>query len=279
MRVLVIAFLFGWAAFPARADEVLLQRPDIRKALAYIESSHEKTLATQVTIAEIPAPTFHEAERAKYMADQFRLRGLKNVEIDKQGNVLGWRDGETQDILVLAAHLDIAFDKNVNTKVRKDGPRWHGPGLADNSRGLAALLNVVEALKESNIRTRRTILFVANVGEEGLGDLNGVKYLFNESVFRSRLKEFVAIDGTNPANITTGGTGSKRYSVTLHGPGGHSFANFGRPSAIHAASRIIGRISDWDVPKSPKTTFTVGKISGGTSVNAIAEECWIPVRC
>ena len=112
----------------ALADDALLQRPDIKKALAYIESSHEKTLATQVTIAEIPAPTFHESERAKYMAEQFRLRGLKNVEIDKQGNVLGWRDGETQDILVLAAHLDIAFDRNVNTKVRKDGPRWYGPG-------------------------------------------------------------------------------------------------------------------------------------------------------
>jgi acetylornithine deacetylase/succinyl-diaminopimelate desuccinylase-like protein len=273
MRVLAVAFLIGYAAFPALADEALLQRPEIRKALAYIESSHEKTLATQVTIAEIPAPTFYESERAKYMADQFRVRGLKNVEIDKQGNVLGWRDGDKEDVLVLAAHLDIAFDKTVNTKVRKDGPRWYGPGLADNSRGLAALLNVIEALREGDIRTRRTILFLANVGEEGLGDLNGVKYLFNESVFRSRLKEFVAIDRTNPANITTGGTGSKRYAVTLHGPGGHSYNNFGRPSAIHAAGRIIERISDWEVPKSPKTTYTVGKISGGTSVNAIAEEC------
>ena len=273
MRLLFVAFLFAFAVFPALADDPLLQRPEIKKALAYIESSHERTLATQVTIAEIPAPTFHESERAKYMAEQFRLRGLKNVEIDKQGNVLGWRDGETQDTLVLAAHLDIAFATNVNTKVRKDGPRWYGPGLADNSRGLAALLNVVEALNESDIKTRRTILFVANVGEEGLGDLNGVKYLFKESAFRSRLKEFVAIDGADPGNIATGGTGVKRYSVTLHGPGGHSYRNFGRPNAIHAAGRIIERISDWDVPKSPKTTFSVGRISGGTSVNAIAEEC------
>jgi acetylornithine deacetylase/succinyl-diaminopimelate desuccinylase-like protein len=273
MRTFLVVSLFGCAVLPALADDAFLQRPDIRKALAYIESSHEKTLATQVTIAEIPAPTFHESERAKYMAEQFRLRGLKNVEIDKQGNVLGWRNGETQDILVLAAHLDIAFATTVNTKVRKEGPRWYGPGLADNSRGLAALLNVVEAPDESNIKTRRTILFVANVGEEGLGDLNGVKYLFNESVFRSRLKEFVGIDGINPATITTGATGVKRYSVTLHGPGGHSYSNFGRPSPIHAAGRIIERISDWDVPNSPKTTFSVGKISGGTSVNAIAEEC------
>src|SRR5688572_15772086 len=273
MRLLFVAFLFAYSVFPALADDPLLQRPEIRKALAYIEGSHEKTLATQVTIAEIPAPTFHESERAKYMAGQFRLRGLKNVEIDKQGNVLGWRDGDTQDILVLAAHLDIAFDRNVNTKVRKDGPRWYGPGLADNSRGLAALLNVVEAMDEGKIKTRRTILFVANVGEEGLGDLNGVRYLFNESAFRGRIKEFVAIDGISAERITTGGTGSKRYSVTVHGQGGHSFTNFGRPSAIHAAGRIIERISDWDVPNSPKTTFTVGRISGGTSVNAIAEEC------
>jgi acetylornithine deacetylase/succinyl-diaminopimelate desuccinylase-like protein len=273
MRFLVVAPLVACATFAALGDDALLQRPDIKKALAYIESSHEKTLATQVIIAEIPAPTFHESERAKYMAEQFRQRGLKNVEIDKQGNVLGWRDGETQDVLVLAAHLDIAFDENVNTKVRKDGPRWYGPGLADNSRGLAALLNVAEALNEGNIQTRRTILFVANVGEEGLGDLNGVKYLLNESGFRGRLKEFVAIDGANPANIFTGGTGVKRYAVTLHGPGGHSYNNFGRPSAIHAAGRIIERISDWDVPKSPTTTFSVGKISGGTSVNAIADYC------
>ena len=120
-------------------------RPDVRQALAYIESHHQQNLDSQVTIAEIPAPTFHEGERAKYMAEQFRKVGLTNVEIDKQGNVLGWREGEVPDTFVLAAHLDISFAVGVNTKVRKDGNRWYGPGLGDDSRGLADLITIAEA--------------------------------------------------------------------------------------------------------------------------------------
>jgi len=260
-------------SLPSFADDALLQRPDVKKALEFIESSQEKTFASQVAIAEIPAPTFHEGERAKYMAGEFRRVGLKNVEIDKQGNVLGWRDGDVQDTFVLAAHLDIAFEPGVNTKVRKDGARWYGPGLSDDSGGLAALLTIAEAMNQAGLKTHDTILFMANVGEEGNGDLNGVRYLFKESPHRNRLRAFISIDGTSPARITTGGTGVKRYLVTLHGPGGHSYGNFGRPSSIHAAGRIIDHMADWEVPKVPKTTFNVGRISGGTSVNAIAEEC------
>ena len=269
LPLLVLAsFSFcGWAA------DALPQRDEVKKALAYIEASHERTLASQVTIAEIPAPTFHEAEKAKYMASEFRRVGLANVEIDKQGNVLGWREGEVKDTFVVAAHLDISFAPGVNTKVRKEGARWYGPGLSDDSRGLAALLVMAEAMNHAGVRTHQTILFVANVGEEGLGDLNGVRYLFKESPFRDRLREFISIDGTNPGRIVTGGTGVKRYRVTLRGPGGHSYGNFGRPSTIHAAGRIIDRLADLEVPKAPKTTFNVGRISGGTAVNAIAEEC------
>ncbi len=257
----------------AFADDLSLQRADVKKALAFIEASHQKTLDLQVMIAEIPAPTFHESERAKFMAGEFRKVGLKNVEIDKQGNVLGWRDGEVQDTFVLAAHLDIAFEPGVNTKVRKDGARWYGPGLADDSRGLAELLVIAEAMNVAGIKTHQAILFVANVGEEGNGDLNGVRYLFSESPHRARLREFISIDGVLPGRITTGGTGVKRYLVTLHGPGGHSYVDFGRPSSIHAAAGIIHYVSNIEVPKSPKTTFNVGRITGGTSVNAIAEEC------
>jgi acetylornithine deacetylase/succinyl-diaminopimelate desuccinylase-like protein len=255
------------------ADDALVRRDDVKKALVYIETSHEKTLASQVTIAEISAATFHEGERARYMAGEFRRLGLRGVEIDKQGNVLGWRDGQSPDAFVLAAHLDIAFAPGVNTKVRKEGARWYGPGLADDSRGLASLLTIVEAMNHAEIKTRQTILFVANVGEEGNGDLNGVRYLFKESPYRSRLREFISIDGTSAARIVNGGTGVKRYLITLRGPGGHSYGNFGRPSPIHAAGRIIDRFADTPVPKVPKTTFNVGRISGGTSVNAIAEEC------
>jgi acetylornithine deacetylase/succinyl-diaminopimelate desuccinylase-like protein len=273
MRFLVVACgvlsfsLLGFAAEP------LTQRADVKRALAFIEHAQEKTLASQVTIAEIPSPTFHEGERAKFMAEEFRRVGLTKVEIDKQGNVVGWREGETQDTFVVAAHLDIAFAVGVDTKVRKEGGRWHGPGLADDSRGLASLLTMVEALNDAGIKTHQTLLFVANVGEEGNGDLNGVRYLFKESPYRARLREFISIDGTSPGRIVNGGTGVKRYLVTLHGPGGHSYGNFGRPSPIHAAGRVIDHLADMQVPKVPKTTFNVGKISGGTSVNAIAEEC------
>jgi tripeptide aminopeptidase len=269
MRLLLLVV----AAAPIFAADALPQRDYVKKALQYIEANHEKTLASQVTIAEIPAPTFHEAEKAKYLASEFRRVGLTKVEIDKQGNVLGWREGEVKDTFVVAAHLDISFAPGVNTKVRKEGARWYGPGLSDDSRGLAALLVIAEAMNHGGIRTHQTILFVANVGEEGLGDLNGVRYLFKESPYRDRLREFISIDGTNPARIVTGGTGVKRYQVTLRGPGGHSYGNFGRPSPIHAAGRIIDRLADLEVPKTPKTTFNVGRISGGTAVNAIAEEC------
>jgi len=269
MRLTFLA-LCGFLAF---ADDALPERDDVKKALAHLGASHERTLASQVTIAEIAAPTFHEAERAKYMASEFRRVGLANVEIDRQGNVLGWRKGSVEDTLVLAAHLDISFAVGVNTKVRKEGARWYGPGLGDDSRGLAALLAIVEAMNHGGVKTRQTILFVANVGEEGLGDLNGVRYLFKDSPYRDRLREFISIDGTDPARIVTGGTGVKRYLVTLSGPGGHSYGNFGRPSPIHAAGRIIDRLADMATPKDPKTTFNVGRISGGTAVNAIAEEC------
>jgi acetylornithine deacetylase/succinyl-diaminopimelate desuccinylase-like protein len=255
------------------ADDALLQRPDVQKALKFIEATDEMTLAVQIKIAEIPAPTFHEAERAKYMEAEFRRVGLADVSFDRQGNVLGWRKGASEDTFVIAAHLDISFAVGVDTKVRKEGDRLLGPGIADDSRGLAALLNMVEGMNDARISTKHTILFVANVGEEGLGDLNGVRYLFQESPFRAKLKAFISIDGVDPGRIVTGGTGVKRYRVSLRGPGGHSYGNFGRPSPIHAAARAIDRITDMEVPLRPKTTFNVGKIEGGTAVNAIAEEC------
>ena len=273
MRLAIFLLVLLCVPLFVHAEDQILQRDDVKKALAHIEASHEKTLASQVAIAEIPAPTFHEGERAKYMAAEFRRVGLSRVEIDKQGNVLGWRDGEVKDTFVLAAHLDIAFEPGVSTKVRKDGARWFGPGLGDDSRGLADLLTIAEAMNQAKLKTHQTVLFVANVGEEGLGDLNGVRYLFKEGPYRENLREFISMDGPNPARVVTGGTGVKRYLVTLRGPGGHSYNAFGRPNAIHTAGRVIDQLADMEVPKNPKTTFNVGHISGGTSVNAIAEEC------
>ncbi len=276
MLPVVLSLVLGLPAASAQPAG-LLEHPAIRQALDYLRANHETHLDKQVRIAEIPAPTFHEAERAKFLEQEFRRIGLKNVEIDKQGNVLGWRPGKLDKALVIAAHLDISFAPGVNTKVRKEGGRWHGPGLADDSRGLVALLAIAEALDHAKIRTNRTLLFVANVGEEGLGDLNGVKYLFKESPHRTRLDSFISIDGASPARITTGGTGVKRYRITLKGPGGHSYGNFGRASTIHAAGRIVTRLASLDVPRAPKTTYNVGKIEGGTAINAIAETCTLEI--
>lgn len=268
----MLRWMLLMAIWPVIAQETALNR-----GLEYFQRHHDAHLAKQVEIAEIPAPTFHERERALFMQAEFRRVGLTEVEIDKQGNVLGWRPGEASDTLVIAAHLDISFEQGVNTKVRKVGPRWYGPGLADDSRGLVCLLALAEALNEAKISTRRTLLFVANVGEEGLGDLNGVKYLFRESPHRSRLKAFISIDGQDQNAIVNGGTGVKRYMVSVRGPGGHSYGNFGRPSATHALGRIIHTLSSLEAPDKPKTTYNVGRMGGGTVVNAIAEEAWMEV--
>ncbi|MFN7932762.1 MAG: M20/M25/M40 family metallo-hydrolase [Bryobacteraceae bacterium] len=272
--VLLLLLLSAQAFF---AQDAILQRPEVRKALDYLKAHHEEHLDNQIRIAEIPAPTFQEAQRARYMEKEFRRVGLKDVEIDKQGNVLGWRPGKSPKALVVAAHLDISFAPGVNTKVRKEGKRLLAPGIGDDSRGLTAILAIVEALNHAAIETSKTLLFVANVGEEGLGDLNGVRYLFGQSPHKSKLDSFISIDGVSPARIVNGGTGVKRYLVNLRGPGGHSYGNFGRPSAVHAAALVVAKLAVLPVPAKPKTTYNVGKITGGTTINAIAEEASLEV--
>jgi len=274
MRLVAVGIVVASLAF---GDGTLLGKPEVKAALDYLRVNHDRHSAKQIEICEIPAPTFHEQKRAQFMAAEFRTRKLQNVEIDAQGNVLGWRKGVSGDIFVIAAHLDISFEPGVDTRVRREGARWYAPGIGDDSRGLAAMLAIVEALDAGAIRTRHTLLFVANVGEEGLGDLAGVKYLFQKSPIRSRLKAFISIDGSNPARVVNGGNGVKRYGVTFKGPGGHSYGNFGRPNAAHALGRVVAALSDFQVPASPKTTFNVGKIGGGTTVNAIAEQASMEV--
>lgn len=269
--------LFLLLAAGCWAQDALPRRADVKQALQYLRANDGAHFAKQIQIAEIAAPTFHEGERAKFMKAEFARVGLKDIEIDKQGNVLGWRPGKSSKALVIAAHLDISFAVGVNVKVRKEGNRYYGPGLGDDSRGLTAILAIVEALNAARIETQKTLLFVANVGEEGLGDLIGVKYLFKESPHRGRLDSFISIDGVNPARIANGGTGVKRYRMSYRTPGGHSYGNFGRPSAIHAAGRLVGKMANWEVPQNPKTTYNAGKIEGGTTINAIAEECSIEV--
>jgi acetylornithine deacetylase/succinyl-diaminopimelate desuccinylase-like protein len=206
----------------------------------------------------------------------FKEAGLKNVRLDAEGNVIGERPGAgARPNLVMSAHLDTVFPRGTNVSVRRQGYVLKGAGIGDDCRGLADLLAVARALNKAGVSTPGTITFVGTVGEEGLGDLRGVKRLFNETL-KDRIDRFVSIDGEG-LGITHIAIGSIRFRVTFKGPGGHSFGSFGIVNPIHALGRAMARIADFQVPGLPRTTFNVGRVGGGTSVNAIAGEAWMEV--
>jgi tripeptide aminopeptidase len=230
----------------------------------------------QIRFCEIPAPPFQEARRAQAVKTAFEQAGLSNVRLDRVGNVLGERAGVAgKPQIVVAAHLDTVFPEGTDVRVTRTGERLKGPGIGDDCRGLAVLVSIARALVRERVQLRGTITFVADVGEEGLGDLRGMRELFGVTL-KDRVDQFVAIDGAG-LFLTTGGVGSHRYRVTFTGPGGHSYAAFGTPNPIQAMGRAIARIGQIQVPGQPKTTFSVGRVGGGTSINAIPAECWMEV--
>lgn len=255
----------------------LLSDPTIKAALAAIERNEPETLNEQARITEIPAPPFNETVRGLELKRLFEKLGLKDVRIDKTGNVIGVRPGAlAKPNLVVAAHLDTVFPEGTDVHVKRDGKMLRAPGIGDDGRGLAAMLSIIRALDEGGVKTTGTITFVADVGEEGLGDLRGVKALFNETL-KGKIDSFISIEPGAPGRVTSAGVGSYRYRVTFKGPGGHSYGAFGMANPIHALGRAIAKIGDITVPVSPKTTFNVGRINGGTSVNSIAFESWFEV--
>lgn len=261
---------------------VLRNDPTVKAALEAAKRNEPWTLSEQVRITEIAAPPFNEGARAKEFERLFRELGLKDVRIDAEGNVIGVRPGEkpTPNV-VISAHLDTVFAPDVAVKVRREGNRLIGPGITDNGRGLAAMLSVIRALDEGGVRTPGTLTFVATVGEEGLGDLRGVKAIFNTTL-KDQVDAFIAIDvpsgdGAGPNRFTVTGVGSYRYRATFKGTGGHSYGAFGLANPIHALGRAAAKIGDIRVPPQPKTTFNVGRIGGGTSVNSIAFEAWMEI--
>lgn len=279
-KIGTIASLAVVTAVMAQQPETLGQRlvraPTVRQALEAVQAIEPQTLDEQVRLCEIAAPPFQEAARAAAYRDRFVELGLQNVRIDPEGNVLGERPGRSDaPHLVFSAHLDTVFPPDTDVRVTRDGSVMHGPGIADDCRGLAVLLAVVEALDRGGVETRGSITFVGTVGEEGLGDLRGVKHLFGEEL-RDRVDRFVSIDGTG-YGITDAGVGSHRYRVRFEGPGGHSYGDFGVANPMHALGRAIAAIARFTAPSDPKTTFSVGRVGGGTSVNAIASEAWMEV--
>lgn len=242
----------------------------VQSALRYILDTEPLNVQEQFRLTEIPAPPFKEQERAEYYLERMRERGLSDAYIDSEGNVIGVREGSGDGpTFLIAAHLDTVFPEGIDTTVELRGGRYYAPGIGDDTRGLAVLLSLISAFEASGVETVGDIMFAGNVGEEGRGDLRGIKAIFRDN---PHIDGFVSVDGVRLRRITTGGTGSRRFEFHFKGPGGHSFGAFGLASAIHAMGRAIAKISEFETPSFPKTTFTVGTVEGGTSVNSIAAD-------
>lgn len=285
MKGAFIVLLLLAAPGAARADEFdrLKQHPRVAAALAYLHADDARTLAEQVAITQIPAPPFQEAARAADFAARLRAAGLTDVTIDAEGNVIGKRPGSARrPLLVLSAHLDTVFAAGTDVNVTVRDGRHLAPGIMDDARGLAALLSVLRSMQDARLRTVGEVWFVGTVGEEALGNLRGVKALFRD---HPDIDGFISVDGVDGpghtratrSDVVSRATGSRRWEFTFRGPGGHSFGNFGNPSAVHALGRAVAAISALTVPADPKTTFNVGVISGGNGVTAIASEARMQV--
>ena len=249
--------------------------PVFAKAMAAIDSGHDKWVADIITLTEIPAPPFKETARAQAYRDIFIAQGLTDVEIDTVGNVTGLRKGGGDGLIVVSAHLDTVFPEGTPVKVRREGDKLFAPGVGDDSTGLATQLAFINAMNAAGIRTKADILFVGTVGEEGRGDLRGVRHLFTKGKYHGRAKAFFSIDGGGMDSLTIGGAGSKRYRVTFKGPGGHSFGAFGLVNPMTAMSQAVVDLYKVTVPTDPKTTYSASVVGGGTSVNAIPGEVWM----
>lgn len=264
---IVVAALVPAALAAQQPVTVPTDHPAVKAAMAAIQRDNAWTLDQQVSICEIPAPPFKEEKRGLEMKRRFEALGLP-VVIDSIGNVIATRKGQGNGPTVaIAGHLDTVFPEGTDVRVKKEGGKFSAPGIGDDCRGLASVLAVARAMQNAKIQTPGTILFIANVGEEGPGNLRGMRYLFRKPP--QKIDYFISVDGIG-LGLTTGGVGSNRYLVQYVGPGGHSYGAFGMPSPIHAMGRAIAKMADFQVPKSPKTTFNVGIVSGGTSVNTIS---------
>ncbi len=250
----------------------LVAHERVRAARHHIERSDESTLARQAALSAIPAPTGAEGARGAHVAELFREAGLSDVAADEVGNVTGWMGGGTrrEDAVVLSAHLDTVFGEDLDVSVERSGARLEGPGISDNARGLAALVTVAEALVRSRVATMRPVRFAATVGEEGHGDLRGVRHLLE----RSRPHAFIALDGAGIERIVHRALGARRYRITYLGPGGHSWAAFGVANPANAVGRATALLADLPTPHAPRTTCAVVRLGGGTGLNSIPQEAW-----
>jgi len=253
----------------------LADQPQVRAALDWFAKNLKWVDDEQVKLTEIPAPSFQEAKRAEAVRDILASEGL-TIQTDRMGNVVGELPGsDEREVVVLAAHLDTVFPAGTEIKVRREGGRLLAPGISDNGTGLAGLLAVAGAIQAAKIKPRRTILFAANVGEEGEGNLRGMRALID--AYRAKLRAVIVLDGSGTDHVTTKALASRRLEVLITGPGGHSWSDFGMPNPINALVRGSVRFINTKVPAAPRTTFNLGQIEGGTSVNSIPYEAKLKV--
>jgi acetylornithine deacetylase/succinyl-diaminopimelate desuccinylase-like protein len=250
----------------------LLGAPRIQQACQFIDELRGELDEQLVRICEIPAPPFKEAARAREIARRFERIGLSRVRLDEEGNVIAERPGlSSHPRIVISAHLDTVFPEGTDVRVMRDGIRFYAPGISDNACGIVCLLAMAQAIQAAGVNTEGSLCFVATVGEEGEGNLRGVRHLFTRGELRSGVEAFISLDGPGLERITQRALGSRRYRVTVNGPGGHSWGDFGIVNPIHALGRAIARFATYPAPLAPRTSYNVGVIEGGSSVNAIPE--------
>ncbi len=289
LRTLIFMALAALAANPSSAvaqsdryqNEInaIAARPDITRAFRAIEALESQTVADLVALTEIPAPPFMEDERGRAFATMLEAAGVDSVWIDEVGNVIALRRGASGNRTVaLDAHLDTVFPEGTDVTVRVRGDTLAAPGIGDDTRGLAVVLAVLKAMNQANVQTEADVLFIGTVGEEGLGDLRGVKHLFGPS--GPQIDSWIAVDGISLTGNTHGGLGSHRYRVTFKGPGGHSWGAFGLANPHHALSAAVTRfveMADEYTASGAKTSYNIGRTGGGTSINSIPFESWMEV--
>ena len=259
--------------------KALMQHPAVRSAFQAIMDQEPETQQNLITLTEIPAPPYKEQKRAAKFQEMMKAAGVDSIWTDGAGSVIAIRRGRTgKKVVVFEGHLDTVFPEGTDVTVKHRGDTLAAPGIGDDTRGLVLVLSVLKAMQKAKLQTDATILFVGAVGEEGLGDLRGVKQLLNNDGLK--VDSYIAVDGGAISGITTGGLGSHRYHITFRGPGGHSYGAFGLANPHNALARAISYfIADADTftRKGVRTTYNVGVIGGGTSVNAIPFESWMEV--
>ena len=264
---------------PAETISRLAASPQVEQAWRFFETHAGAITDEHVRICSIPATPFAEQERAEHLAERFGELGLSEIAIDEEGNCVGLYPGSSlSPLIVVSAHLDTVFSPGADFTVRREGHKLLAPGIADDGCGLAALIAIIQAMRTAKIATAGSILFVGTVGEEGEGNLRGVRHLLTRGRWSNQpIAAFLSFDGPGVDRITHRALGSRRYRVVLEGAGGHSWGDFGLPNPVHALGRAIFRLTSYPAPKDPRTTFNVGSIGGGASVNAIPERASMEV--